>query len=523
MIGEIQRALTIQITADDLTGGAWSGITERVEELKDDVVSLNQAWELGAKIYEAAAAALERPLEALKAGGDFAEMEAGLQSLASTYGISSKMIVDRVREITDGTIGIREATEMASGAIARGFSYQQIGTVFELAQKWADAFGGSVVQNAEALERGLMGAPGRINKEFGLAIESTDTMAQRMEKLRLKIDSLGPGVFNFNDAWTAVKNSVADVELIIGKAMNALSADIESAAKQFRAEMLSVEKLAPEIATAIYLPIKDTLKAIGLGLDSLFGWMFDSTDDLGVKVTTVVVAIGNTFYDTAKGVMGVYNIVAGVFDEFVRTGAAALEGLYSAYYRIGEATGTMSQKTLEGLYIEIETLRKIQGTGLFKYDVSNITKAQDEYNTAILKAGEAHQRLKRDPIKPFWEETEKAAGGATKATKAAGDAYKKAAEEYGLYVKAAREDYARTGNLEEYKQRIKGANDKFNADTQKKKQSDAASSKGTSSASDGKYLEIRAPDSPNVLEALIKTIIDELVKAAKLEGTKVQA
>ena len=63
MFDDIVKALTIQVKADDLTGGAWSAIGGGVKSVWNNVTALNQAWELGGKIFDTVSGLMSTGIE----------------------------------------------------------------------------------------------------------------------------------------------------------------------------------------------------------------------------------------------------------------------------------------------------------------------------------------------------------------------------------------------------------------------------------------------------------------------------
>lgn len=398
---DIVKALTIQITADNLTGGAWSAVGKGVKYVWDNVTELNQAWELGAKAYGVLADALETPVAILSAGGEYSEAEAGFRSLADSYKVDGDKIVNAIREISDGSAGLMEATQAASNAIKKGFSSDQIIAITEFSKKFSDVVGGDFLQIMADVERGISTGQTKLLKQYDIAIDKSMSMNQILALIAEKTNSMGEGAFNFGDKWAGMLQSVNDAYLVIYKGLNDLLGEdgFGDFADSFRKNMKTVEDLAVPIATAIYYPIKDaifeTLKVIETMSNSAFGKLFEDTDTLGVKVLTLASTVGNTFYDLAIYVKEQWNFVTSPINAFFKQVHAELEWFYGNYIKLGKFLGA-SEETINQLKeakLQAYELSKIDIIGV---DTLDLKEKRTRYNEQIDSSIEKLKTMKKE-------------------------------------------------------------------------------------------------------------------------------
>lgn len=251
--GDIVKALTIQITADDLTGGVFRQMGLELKAAKDHTDALNNAWEVATVLYGKAAGAAGMAIDALSKGGEYAEQKAGFESLATSYGINSELIINSIRDITEGNLSLEQATVAASNAIKKGFSEEQTAAIWAFAKKYSDVMGGDMFEISERLEKGILYQADRVNKQFDLGIDKSMSMAEKIEILKIKTGEMGDSVFNFGESWTGMKNSGKDALLEIYKSLNDLAGEtgFEAFAESFRNNMREIETWAPQIAVSI--------------------------------------------------------------------------------------------------------------------------------------------------------------------------------------------------------------------------------------------------------------------------------
>ena len=408
MFDDVVKALTIKISADDLTGGAWSGIGKAAKGLMDMATPLNQAWELTGKVIEGVAGSMEKPIQWLSEGGEFAEAEAGLIALANSHKVNVDKILASIRDYSDGSLDLVKATKASSDAIRMGFSDEQVGVIWKFANKYADTMGGEVLQIATQIENAIFTGKGKSAKEYGLNIAIGASFDDIKKQMELLSKSMGDGAFNFGEELEKMATSAGDAGLKIKEYLNNLVGEggFGDITTWFIDGLRSVETMAPEIATAMFKPIMDAIDIGGemiRGFFSFFGDLtgmaFESSDSLGTRLTTIVSTIGNTAYDTIEFVIDGINLVLTPINSL----AMGIFGINEAVLRMrlsaAEYMGSSSE-TINDLKLMISESQELSKIGFFAIDKSDIEKRQEAYNKSIIQSGheakktaEAHKEM----------------------------------------------------------------------------------------------------------------------------------
>lgn len=402
---DIVKALTIQISADDLTGGAWSSVGKGAKDVWNNVTALNQAWELGVKAYNAISSAMDKPIAILSAGGAYAEAAAGFNSLANSYNVDGNRVINSIRDISDGMAGLMTATQAASNAISKGFSESQIETIMAFSKKYSDTVGGDFLQINETIIKAIMTGQARTAAQFGLVIQKGMEVNDVMAQIRTRTEAMGEGAFNFGDKWTGMMQSVDDAYLKIYAGLNTLvgAEGFGLLATEFRAVMKGIEDNAATIATGIFVIVKDTVMAIASPIatafelfQDMFGEVFSSADDMGIKVKTVIIGIGNTIYDVAIASSQVINAIFQPLDISLRAVAKGMSNMIENMIRVNDFTGFYSEDKISALREYGATLAEVYNLGLVKIDIGAIIKKQSDFNKQVMEAGTAAKSVSKE-------------------------------------------------------------------------------------------------------------------------------
>lgn len=397
MFDTITKALTIQISADDLTGGAWSSIGGAAKDLMNLATPFNQAWELASKVVNTVAAGLEKPIQMLSEGGELSEARAGVEALGQSFEVNSARMLESIRDLSDGSLNITQAMQATGDAIRRGFSEDQVETIFAFAQKFVDTMGdskGGVLEVATKIEEAIFTGKGKGAKDFGLNIAVGTAFSDIEAQMQRLTEKMGDGAFNFGDSMEKMATAAADAGMRIKEELNNLVGreGFEDFETGLRAQFRTVEAHAEEIATAIFFPINEAWKIFS----EHFLWIFDAldvgfndTDTLGQKLVITIQTIGNTAGETAKVIGDAIGFLLTPLNEITKgiyeANTAILEMRLSAKQGIFGA----SEEDINRLKVMIEESKALAAGGLFKVDTSGITKALGEYNKKIAEAGKA--------------------------------------------------------------------------------------------------------------------------------------
>lgn len=396
MFDDIIKALTIRITADDLTGEAWSQVGKAGKEIMSLATPFNQAWELASKTLDTVAAAMEKPIQWLSEGGDLAESRAGVEALGRSFSVNAESMLESIRDLSDGTINITQAMQATGNAIRQGFSEDQVQVIWAFAQKYVDTMGernGGVLEVAEKLEKAIFTGKGKEAKELGLNIAvgtSFSDIEAQMERLTAK---MGDGAFNFGDSMEKMATAAADAGLRIKEELQNLvgKEGFEDFEGGLREQFKTVEAHAEEIAVAIFVPINEAWQIFREHFLYIFDVLdigFNDTDTFGQKLVITLQTIGNTAAETTKMLAGVYNYTIGQFDVLLTTPAKMLAEWNQFILDMSAKLGLeVENDKLKEFQTNLEALRTMSKTGVITIDTSGISKAQEDYNKAIANAG----------------------------------------------------------------------------------------------------------------------------------------
>jgi hypothetical protein len=443
-VDDIVKALTIKITADDLTGGAWSTVGNHMKSALNIATSLNQAWELGAKAYGVLTASLDKPIKMLSEGGEYSEIAAGFTAMAQTYGRDGVKIRDTIREISDGMMGLAEATQAASYAIKDGFNAKQIESIWTFAKKYSDVVGGNFEEIASKLEKGIFsGQVKKINAEFGLAIEKGQSVMQVMAQLDEKTRKMGDGAFNFGDSLGGMIQSSYDASLAIKRVVNDLvgSAGFGRMASEFRRVMRTIEDDAQYIGTAIFRPIFDAGQIladsmIALTLD-VNDTMFSKVDTLQIKIESIIGMIGNSMYDLANIAYVIWNTTFGkIFDEVIRGAAAMLAKVQEIALKMPKRilNLSMSDEEIEQMKAQMQLMQSVAERPFALANLPDLNSKQEAFNKSLHEMATSH------------EKASKAAEDHGKSIRRVGESI----EEFSSKAEKARKQYDTFGGIVQY-------------------------------------------------------------------------
>lgn len=436
MLDAITKALTIQISAEDLTGSAWSNLANGTKDAWNNVTALNQAWELAGKVYSALRDSMAAPIEALSAGGEYAEAKNGLENLAKSYGVNADAITASIRQMADGSLNLLESTKAASDALRMGFSSDQVARIWEFADRYTHVMGGDVLTVATAIEQSIFtgkAGKGKGAKTYGLNIGEGTVVTDIMGQLDMLKSKLGEGVFDFGDSFKKIGVGFFDMALMIKKEMNDLvgEAGFDEFSQSVIAAFKAIESEAPIIARGIFYPladaatiawkfIKDTFNLITGGL----GMVFDNSDTVSVRITTLVLAVGNTIYDVGRQIGLIFQMVLPMVDVGIKDLAKNFDTLVDMATMAAKISsylgGGINPEWIESLKAESDTFKQIAKDGLFQFDLGKLDEMQEKYNKTIMETGQAHAdlRLKTLETAKGIEFAGEAFGKAEKAAKA---------------------------------------------------------------------------------------------------------
>lgn len=398
MLDSIVKALTVQISAEDLTGGAWSSLTKGTKDVWNNVTAMNQAWELGSKIYGAAVGTLQAGLEKIASAGEYNEARAGFAAMAESHGQSAEYMTRRFLEVTEGLVGIESATKAMSQAMRYGFNADQTAEIWAFSNKFTDTFGGSMETVAARLEeliyKGDKKSLKALQVEFGLVIEKGESWASVADKIKAKMDQMGDGAYNLGDGLLGIGNAWAKVEKdILAEANNLIGEyGFGGLANEIKRILWDIAEEGKYIANALFIPIfdvgKNAFESLMVPSKELFNFFFDGGDDVKIMVNTLAQFAGNMFYTVLGGAEQAWNFFLGLVIEPTKLFMAGMEKL---------ANMTVAGKNMWGLTPEdLKTFESMKGLlNSVYFDTEGLMKQQTAYNDKLAQMATAIPETKK--------------------------------------------------------------------------------------------------------------------------------
>ena len=133
----------------------------------------SQAQGLGGLVgvYAAAAAnvfAISAAFAALNRAAQFETIVSGTEQLAAAVGSSATIVVERLKEVTQGQLSVIEAATQANLALSAGFNVDQIGELGEVANKASKALGRNLTDAFQRITRGAIKLEPELLDEIGI-------------------------------------------------------------------------------------------------------------------------------------------------------------------------------------------------------------------------------------------------------------------------------------------------------------------------------------------------------------------
>jgi len=574
---DIVKALTVQISADDLTGGLWGTMGKSVKEVWNNITALNQAWELGSKIYgtvQNGIALIASGFEKIAEGGNFAEAEASFAALARSHKVNGALIMESVDSIVEGEVKLNELIVQTGEAVKQGFSQHQIEVIYKYAKAYEDAFGGNVLDISNKIFDGFATGVGKGTKALDLFIEKDMDWIKLEDQLIKKTKEMGDGAFNAGDRFESLATSQYNAFLKIKENINFIIGEsgfeglIVSAKNFFDV----IRENAPFIAGSIFIPIIDAVKATFPAIQNagnmLFELFFDKTDSLKTVIRTIGGFVGNVIYEAAQLAENVWNLFAGSAGAWM-----------SKWYDFLSYMGDTEIPGIGKLISEKDSLMLDRLSDQMKnvaFDTAELQRQQDAFNKSLWAGNEETKKtvssnkdltsgldaISKGLLKAGQEfDTESGKKKKSKeATKDHNDELKKQIALYDEISKIANAPIEAIGkNVEETQKGLNeltsqyfnflGDKDKNGSgmksmaqyemeqmlkEAQEQKERELSilqdhayaqkflAQSMIDTANKPKKIEFIAPNQPNVLEALIAKLIETLQQISLSEGTSVQ-
>ncbi len=303
------------ISAIDETKAAFGQLTGSMKKLESDtggiVKQIKEHWlGISAAIY-AAVATIEKAWILAEKAAAFEEQKGSLNSLAATYRTTADSIIADIKKESSGLIGMADAVDVASTSIAKGLRPDQIRELAGAAETLSNVTGQKVavefrnLSEAIALgrERGLEMSVGIIdlNAKFGdqvAKMTDVEKAAARYEMVMAKVrdlhNALGGSTDTLADKMERLRIQYDDMQLFIGTIAVRIGAFF---ANIFNAFMATVNAMAVEVLRPIAF-LEGLLNEIGLGTkmfaDALAGRKAAMSDYAKSAVESLELMIAST-------------------------------------------------------------------------------------------------------------------------------------------------------------------------------------------------------------------------------------
>tara|TARA_X000001388_G_scaffold61710_1_gene47357 strand:+ start:7037 stop:8809 length:1773 start_codon:yes stop_codon:yes gene_type:complete len=196
---------------------------------------------IAAAIGKIASEAAKMPFVAARAEG----LGKAFDSLSKNAGLSANAM-KTLKEATDGTVGSIELMEQANKAMTLGIvtSEEQMGEMFDIAQRLGKAMGLDVTQSLDSLTTGLGRQSALMLDNLGIMVDTeqaykdyakeinkatseltdqekkTAFLNAAMDQAKDKADSLGEEQLDLNDAMKQLSTVGEELSIVIGKKLN---------------------------------------------------------------------------------------------------------------------------------------------------------------------------------------------------------------------------------------------------------------------------------------------------------------
>jgi hypothetical protein len=236
------REIVIRISADGTAAIAGiRGVGDATGDLGNRTTSVTQSlksnWLAVAGGITAAYLALGKIWDTMEAAAQLQERMENLDRLTSQYGTTAEGLVGVISANSRGLIGMKDAAEVATDALSKGFTPEQIARMSKYAETLADT-SAQTMTTSEAfrtMEQALIGARERgVMRMFGATIDleaalgkqvGTMTKAEKvqalytlaMEAAEKRQKALGEGTDSAADRMERFTNSLAQAKFFAGQ------------------------------------------------------------------------------------------------------------------------------------------------------------------------------------------------------------------------------------------------------------------------------------------------------------------
>jgi len=200
-MADVDRKVQIHLSATDETRlaveQAKRGLKGYGDESSRIASQMRSQWQTIKGNWLALTGVITAAIIGLKKAWDFAEFAAKFEeqkeavgALARQWGVGADEMLHAIQAQARGLVSLSEAADLAAKSFAMGFSPSQIFELTRAAERFADVFGGDVVDATEAFGQAIATQQTRSLKQLGIIIDTEQVLNDYAASLGVARDRL---------------------------------------------------------------------------------------------------------------------------------------------------------------------------------------------------------------------------------------------------------------------------------------------------------------------------------------------
>jgi hypothetical protein len=236
------------ISADPSKFNAGVNLTQsKLKELAGATATLTSQikshWMgISAAVY-ASYASMQKAWNLAEMAAQFEEQQAGLQGLASQYGMTADAVTRMAKEAVQGQLSLVDSSKLASKALMLGFDPQHMVKFLTAAERLTDVAGGEIPEAFQAMEKAAVTGRSRGLVQYGLVVDLSKALEDYankhgiakdaidahtatqiranviLEEAKRVTDRLGESEMSTADRMNVLRATVADLQLMLGQGL----------------------------------------------------------------------------------------------------------------------------------------------------------------------------------------------------------------------------------------------------------------------------------------------------------------
>jgi len=358
---------------------------------------------------------LRKAWDTMLLAADFEERRESLAGLGAQFGVSANQIIDGATRAARGLVSISEAADLASSAMARGFSPEQVNQLIRIGDILSDVYSGTTIQGfidtiSTAAATGRTMALGHYKimvdldaeyKKFGENLTAAQKLQIRQNAVlaaaEAEVKKFGEPIDSTADKMMRLTKTVANLQLYLGQGLIRAVAgatgaiySIASAQLTFLAGYLKLEQAYFRVRSALsFGKESDMWKMFSMESRNDAQAAMNAAKDLHYQARDSFDAMTASAEDLASAMKQSYvpavNEAAGATDEMNKKVAEG-KAIYSA-----------TRTPIEAYIITMEKLNELLKAGAIDQDTYGRASKQalDEMNNAVEKTKDGFEELQQ--------------------------------------------------------------------------------------------------------------------------------